>query len=199
MPSSSTNREQLSSTLNVYHYRRPNFYERCTTTNMYDYMMTRQDLEPLPSREQLLPLPSPREQLLPLPSLCTTTSHDDSRTTTSTTNAFRPECMPRRYNPETTPVNECCVLYKIFGFAPCSNCRCTLPLFCLVTVIDSWDTRYPGVPHHLLHASTYLSFASVSQSSYRNRNVAVAPFSLSLPWHPFSFHHGDKCLIICSC
>jgi len=63
-------------TSNVYRYRRPNFYERCTTTNMYGYMMTRQDLEPLPSREQLLPLPSPREQLLPLPTPCTTTSDD---------------------------------------------------------------------------------------------------------------------------
>ena len=53
-----------------------------------------------------------------------------------------------------------------------------------------------GSAHHLLHASAHFSFASVSQSSYRNQNVAVAPFLLSLPWHPFSFHHGDKCFIM---
>ena len=61
---------------------------------------------------------------------------------------------------------------------------------------NSWDTRYPGAPRHLLHASAHFPFASVSQSSYRNRNTAVAPLSLSLPWHPFPFYHGDKCFIM---
>ena len=114
-------------------------------------------------------------------------------------NENRPFCTLRRYNPETTVRERLHVMYEMLVLAPCSNCRCTLPLFCLITIVDTWSTQYPGVPHHLLHASAHFSFASVSQSSYRNRNVAVAPFSLSLPWHPFSFHHGDKCLIIYSC
>ena len=74
----------------------------------------------------------------------------------------------------------------------CSVSKLPLVFF----VANSWDTQNLGVPHHLLHASAHFSFASVSQSSYRNRNTVVAPFSLSLPWHPFPFHHGDKCFIM---
>ena len=45
------------------------------------------------------------------------------------------------------------------------------------------------------HALVAFSFAPGSQSSYRNRYVAMASFSDSLPWHPFRFRHDDKCLI----
>jgi hypothetical protein len=32
-----------------------------------------------------------------------------------------------------------------------------------------------------------------------HRNVAVAPFPLSLPWHPFRSAMVTKCFITCSC
>ena len=73
---------------------------------------------------------------------------------------------------------------------------CTLFLVC--HAIISWEPGNRDQSPSLLLVPHTCSFPSASQSSYRNRNVAVAPFSLSLPWHPFSFHHGDKCFIICS-
>ena len=74
--------------------------------------------------------------------------------------------------------------------APCPYCHSfSMPL-------TRGTPRIRERPTIFLHASAHFSFASVSQSSYRNWNAVVAPFSLSLPWHPFSFHHGDKCLIM---
>ena len=80
----------------------------------------------------------------------------------------------------------------------CLRCSCLhrVQIVTRFLVANSWDTRNPGAPHHFLHASAHFSFASVFQSSYQNWNAAVAPFSLSLPWHPFSFHHSEKCLIM---
>ena len=105
------------------------------------------------------------------------------------TNPNRPVCTLRRYNPETTSVNEC---------LRCLRCSCLhhVQIVTRFLVANSWDTRNPGAPHHLLHASAHFSFASVSQSSYRNRNVAVAPFPLSLPWHPFCSAMVTKCFIM---
>ena len=68
----------------------------------------------------------------------------------------------------------------------------------------------PGSREHptILHDSlTLTSFCTGISVSYRNRYVVVASFSDMLPWHhfcfaavaPFSFRHGDKCLVSCSC
>ena len=74
-----------------------------------------------------------------------------------------------------------------------------MPLFCHAA--DMWDTQYLGsLPIScVFHTSTHFSFASVSQSSYQNRYVAVASFSDSLPWHPFCSAIVTKCFITCSC
>ena len=101
-------------------------------------------------------------------------------------------CTLRRYNLETTSVNEC---------LRCLRCSCLhrVQIVTRFLVANSWDTRNPGAPHHLLHASAHFSFASVSQSSYRNRNVAVAPFRYRCRGSPFHFRHVDKCFLICPC
>ena len=102
------------------------------------------------------------------------------------TNPNHPDCTLRRYNPETTSVNEC---------LRCLGCSCLhhVQILTRFLVATSWDTRNPGAPHHLLHASAHFPFASVSQSSTGTG---------TLPWHryryhyrgtPFRFRHNDKC------
>ncbi|XBH95105.1 hypothetical protein VPH35_085734 [Triticum aestivum] len=149
-----------------------NIYGMCTTTRCdakFD-----EDRVPLPllEHERLLPLRLVNVYFLYLAPI-----------------ENRPVCTLRRYNPRRPFENEC---------LRCLRCSCLhhVQFVTRFLVANSWDTRYPGAPHHLLHATAQFSFASVSQSSYRNRNAAVAPFSLSLPWHPFPFRHDDKCFII---
>uniref|UniRef100_A0A8R7VBW3 Uncharacterized protein n=1 Tax=Triticum urartu TaxID=4572 RepID=A0A8R7VBW3_TRIUA len=79
-------------------------------------------------------------------------------------------------------------------FAPCPSCSLRVPL-CLA--VDTWE---PGNRDHptILHGTlSTLSFAPTSQSSYRNRNVAVAPFRYHCRGSPFHFRHVDKCFLIC--
>ncbi|XBI48164.1 hypothetical protein VPH35_111970 [Triticum aestivum] len=70
-----------------------------------------------------------------------------------------------------------------------------MPLFCHATV--PWE---PGSREHptILHDSltSHFSFASVSPSSYRDRYVAVAPFSDMLPWHHFRYRCRDTIFVI---
>src|SRR3954462_10626105 len=60
------------------------------------------------------------------------------------------------------------------------------PSFCLAN--DMWELGIREPPTILLNSLPSLPFAPVSQSSYRNRYVAVASFSDSLPWHHFRCH-----------
>ena len=162
----------------MYHYHRrdrENLYfpfKTCTTTIAEDPVDVKfRVVTPnIYGHEPLLPSTT-RERLLPL-----------------RTDPLRNACF-EGITPRRPSENDCMC---------CMRCTLCLHHVCSVSrfhAIDSWDTRYPGAPYHLLHASAHFSFASVSQSSYRDRNVAVAPFPLSLPWHPFSFRHDDKCLI----
>ena len=114
-------------------------------------------------------------------------------------NAFCPECTLRRYNLETMPVDKCMC---------CMRCTlvCSVPELSLHVPPRSPCCRLVGTrnPESLpiscvFHTSAHFSFASVSQSSYRNRYVAVASFSDSLPWHPFCSAMVTKCFITCSC
>ena len=73
-------------------------------------------------------------------------------------NESRPVCTLRRYNPETTSVNEC---------LRCLGCSCLhrVQIVTRFLVANSWDTRNPGSPHHLQHVPnirTLASFAPVS-------------------------------------
>ena len=112
-------------------------YRRLGDVGFIKFLFGKVPLLPSTARERLLPL---------LPS----------------TNSNRPVCMLRRYNLETTSVNEC---------LRCLRCSCLhhVQIVTHFLVANSWDTRNPGAPHHFLHASAHFSFASVSQSSYRNR------------------------------
>ena len=83
---------------------------------------------------------------------------------------------------ETTPVNECCVMYEMLVVATCLSCSLRVPR-CLV--VDMWE---PGIREHPIFLHDTLaptSFCMGISMSYRNRNVVVAPFPLSLSWHPF--------------
>ena len=115
----------------------------------------------------------------------TTTSTTTSVPLLPSTNLIRSEkaCFegttPRRH-----PRTNACVLYEMLVFAPCPSCHCTFLLVC--HAIDPWEPvnrDYPTIlawtvhPHFLLHR--HLDELS------DHRNVAVAPFSLSLLWHPF--------------
>ena len=90
---------------------------------------------------------------------------------------------------ETTSVIEC---------LRCLRCSCLhhVQFVTRFLVANSWDARNPGAPHHLLHASAHFSFASVSQSSYRNRNVAVAPFRYRRRGTPFVSAMMTNCFIM---
>ena len=101
-----------------------------------------------------VPLPSPRSReplLSTLERARTPTSSTLHRTITV---PFRKGTL-RRYNLETTSVNECLL---------CLRCSCLhhVQIVTRFLVANSWDTRNPGAPHHLLHASTHFSFAPVS-------------------------------------
>ena len=100
-----------------------------------------------------------------------------------------------------------CVLYEMLVFAPCSSYHCTFLLICHAA--DPWE---PGNRDHptilcMFRTSAHSVFCTGISMSYQNRYVAVASFSDMLPWHhfcfaavaPFSFCHGDKCSLSCSC
>ena len=78
---------------------------------------------------------------------------------------------------------------------------CTVSKLSLVSMPPTCGNPVSGItppsfactvrPHFLLHR--YLNELSDHQ------NVGVAPFPLSLPWHPFPSAMVTKCFITCSC
>ncbi|XBI70274.1 hypothetical protein VPH35_064796 [Triticum aestivum] len=86
------------------------------------------------------------------------------------------------------------MLYEMLAVAPCPTCFLHVP-HCHAIVL--WE---PGCRDHptfyRMSRSRHFSFCTGISMSYRNRNVAVAPFPLSLSWHPFCFCHDDKCLFM---
>ena len=87
----------------------------------------------------------------------------------------------------------------------CMRCMLVVVIRPWTLVVPSFDTVVypwePGIREHpiFLHDTlTPTFFCTGILVSYWNRNVAVAPFPLSLSWHPFRFRHDDKCFLICS-
>ena len=129
-----------------------------------------------------------------LPSPCTTTSTTVARTTTSPTT--REQLLPLRtrsapnarfegITPRRRPWTECmCCMRCTLCLHRVRNCRVHVSPRCHATIL--WE---PGIRDHptfyRMSRSRHFSFCTGISMSYRNRYVAVASFSDSLPWHPF--------------
>ena len=89
------------------------------------------------------------------------------------------------------------MLHEMLAFATCLTCFLHVPVAMPSTrgnpVVESTPPSLACSTH------PHTSFSTGIFMSYRNQYVAVAPFSLSPPWHPFCSAMVTKCFITCSC